>query len=412
MNKLKIGILFIISVLFITACSCSKGNFVVTFDSNGGSVVPSQKVEKGKSATIPKNPTKKGYSFGGWFLNLKDINSYNFSSEVTKNITLKAKWIDLNAAVYTIMFDSNGGNDIGSINIEKGQEINLPVPKRSGYIFLGWYVNNTKIESTKEINTNTNLTAKWEESETKEIKASSVTFNKSTLTLAVGGSEKLKVTIKPYNTTNKKVTYKSSDEKIAKVSSSGEVTAISKGSATITATVDEKNATCKIIVESKDKVNMENAKEKIVPKTLTGPTSLKYSDSNCTITSSTPNSGKTIISGENVTKLYRSKSGGSLITTYTIKCGELTDTVSVNHKISASSYTYTAINSPGSMYYIIQISGASNYTLSSKNASNLKYNANWNGVQTDIVTHEDGIVYDMVLNSEPNTIYQVTGTTN
>ena len=45
----------------------NNGTFTVTFDSNGGSEVPSQKVEAGGTVTMPDAPTKDGYVFAGWF---------------------------------------------------------------------------------------------------------------------------------------------------------------------------------------------------------------------------------------------------------------------------------------------------------------------------------------------------------
>ncbi|MBO4824619.1 MAG: InlB B-repeat-containing protein [Lachnospiraceae bacterium] len=61
----------------------------VTFDSAGGSSVGSYAVKSGSKVSKPSNPSRSGYSFGGWY---KDGVAYNFDSTVTENITLKAKW--------------------------------------------------------------------------------------------------------------------------------------------------------------------------------------------------------------------------------------------------------------------------------------------------------------------------------
>jgi hypothetical protein len=74
--------------------------------------------------------------------------------------------------------------------------------------------------------------------------ATKVKLNKTKATLIVGNTVNLKV-----SGTSKKVTWKSSDSKVAKVSSKGVVTAKKKGSAKITATVDGKKYTCKVTVE-------------------------------------------------------------------------------------------------------------------------------------------------------------------
>jgi hypothetical protein len=74
--------------------------------------------------------------------------------------------------------------------------------------------------------------------------ATKVKLNKTKATLTVGNTVTLKV-----SGTSKKVTWKSSNSKVAKVSSKGVVTAKKKGSAKITATVDGKKYTCKVTVE-------------------------------------------------------------------------------------------------------------------------------------------------------------------
>lgn len=63
--------------------------YTVKFDTAGGSTVASTMVEKNGTVSKPSDPTREGYKFVGWQLNGKD---YNFSSSVTKDITLTAKW--------------------------------------------------------------------------------------------------------------------------------------------------------------------------------------------------------------------------------------------------------------------------------------------------------------------------------
>ena len=66
--------------------------YTVSFDSNGGSEVDDQTVEYGKTVTEPKKPTRPGYTFRGWFVDEKCTEKYDFSSEVTSDMTLYAKW--------------------------------------------------------------------------------------------------------------------------------------------------------------------------------------------------------------------------------------------------------------------------------------------------------------------------------
>lgn len=80
-----------------------------------------------------------------------------------------------------------------------------------------------------------------------------VTLNKTSLTIEEGQTSTLVATVAPTNATNKNVTWSSSDSTVASVSSSGVVTAVKKGTATITVTtVDgDKTATCDVTVNEK-----------------------------------------------------------------------------------------------------------------------------------------------------------------
>ena len=82
------------------------------------------------------------------------------------------------------------------------------------------------------------------------IAVTSVTLNKTTLSLTEGKSETLTATVKPDDATDKTVTWSSDNEATAVVDANGKVTAVApdKGGATITAKAGEKSATCKVTV--------------------------------------------------------------------------------------------------------------------------------------------------------------------
>ncbi|MCI5568767.1 MAG: InlB B-repeat-containing protein [Lachnospiraceae bacterium] len=68
--------------------------YTVTFDANGHGTAPAaQTVEHGKTATKPANPTASGWTFKGWYTEAACTNAYDFSTAVTGNITLYAKWV-------------------------------------------------------------------------------------------------------------------------------------------------------------------------------------------------------------------------------------------------------------------------------------------------------------------------------
>lgn len=91
MKRLKIGVMALFACL-LTLTGCSKTEYTVKFDSNGGSAVASVTVADGSSVSKPTDPTYAGHTFEGWYVNLDDTKPYDFSSKVTGNMTLKAKW--------------------------------------------------------------------------------------------------------------------------------------------------------------------------------------------------------------------------------------------------------------------------------------------------------------------------------
>lgn len=119
-------------------------------------------IEKGTLIILPVAPEKEGYIFVCWL----DGNG-NFITEdyvVTDNIVLTAMWIKKDAKTVTITFDT-GGSNIGSIVIESGKIILLPVdPTKNGYVFRGW-VDEKGNEITKDTKVDKNMTIKavWKE---------------------------------------------------------------------------------------------------------------------------------------------------------------------------------------------------------------------------------------------------------
>ena len=73
----------------LTATYTMLEKYTITFDSDGGTIVPNQTVTKGGKVTKPANPTKDDNDFVEWQLN---GSKYDFNTTVTGPITLKAKW--------------------------------------------------------------------------------------------------------------------------------------------------------------------------------------------------------------------------------------------------------------------------------------------------------------------------------
>ena len=76
--------------------------FTVTFNSKGGNSVDTQTIVEGKTATKPTAPTRKGYTFKGWYTDDGVfVNRFNFDTEITENTNLYAKWEEDKPAVPT-----------------------------------------------------------------------------------------------------------------------------------------------------------------------------------------------------------------------------------------------------------------------------------------------------------------------
>lgn len=186
--------------------------FVVKFDSDGGTTISNQVIEKGNKIEKPSDPVKEGYTFKGWILNNE---AYDFEKTVEENIELKASWEKIEevkntnnnnntntnnntnnntntnnnntnsntntnnntnntnnnnnannnnntVTKYTVTFNSNGGSSVASQTVESGKTVSRPSnPSRSGYDFIGWQLNGNTFDFNNPINSNITLTAIW-----------------------------------------------------------------------------------------------------------------------------------------------------------------------------------------------------------------------------------------------------------
>ena len=136
----------------------------ITFNSDGGSNVSSIDIQEGKSLsdlnmTLPIS-TKFGYTLVGWF----DNNELTENTQIMENKTYTASW---SAKYYTITFNSDGGNNVGSMQVQEGESlssssIDLPIPTKEGYTFYGWFNNNDELTELTQILNNVTYTATWE----------------------------------------------------------------------------------------------------------------------------------------------------------------------------------------------------------------------------------------------------------
>lgn len=83
--------------MYVSTYSVSNGSgnrcTVKFIDSLTGNVILRNTVTKYDTVSEPDEPTKDGYTFGGWYTDSKLVKEYDFESEVTDNLALYAKWV-------------------------------------------------------------------------------------------------------------------------------------------------------------------------------------------------------------------------------------------------------------------------------------------------------------------------------
>ena len=124
--------------------------YTITFDTAGGSEVPSITQDYGTAITPPAAPTRTGYTFAGW-------DRESPTTMPAGDMTITARWT---VNQYTITFKpENGGQDI-VIKQDYGTAITAPAnPTKTGYTFAGW---DKTIPSTMPAGDMT-ITARWTE---------------------------------------------------------------------------------------------------------------------------------------------------------------------------------------------------------------------------------------------------------
>ena len=113
-----------------------------------------EKIEEGKNATPPINPTREGYTFTGWSEEFTNIQKDTVIIAQYEQITNK----------YKVTFKTNCETTIEEEYYEKGNKIKEPTNlTKLGYTFLGWYLNEEKWSFIGYVVTeNMTLEAKWE----------------------------------------------------------------------------------------------------------------------------------------------------------------------------------------------------------------------------------------------------------
>ncbi len=130
----------------------------------------------GKVNLPPFDPVRDGYVFDGWYLEKSCVNRVDPSDSDSLVIdfdrTYYAKWTAVPKFVVSFLYNYDGAPGAGYEAVNAGEKILPPlfVPERNGYVFTGWYTDESceyAADFTQAIEYDVRFYAGWEKTETR-----------------------------------------------------------------------------------------------------------------------------------------------------------------------------------------------------------------------------------------------------
>ena len=117
--------------------------YTITFDTNGGSEIAPITQEYGTHITAPADPTREGYTFIGWD---KEIPT----TMPAENITLKAKWKDIEKPTGEIIIGTNKWHEFLNkltlgLFFKDTQEVTINASDNSGMVFVSYLITDQEL---------------------------------------------------------------------------------------------------------------------------------------------------------------------------------------------------------------------------------------------------------------------------
>lgn len=138
--------------------------YIVSFQTNGGSVIADAAVKENDTVAEPAAPTREGWTFGGWYQNAELTAEFDFNTPITENTVLYAKWT---GGMFTVTFANCEMADQKpeAIEVEYGSRIETPKNLTSqDASFIGWCIDaacTVVFDADTKITAHTTLYAKW-----------------------------------------------------------------------------------------------------------------------------------------------------------------------------------------------------------------------------------------------------------
>lgn len=152
-NNFSVLSLVVLSSIFLSACgiteTSSKYNvYFFTANQNATIVDTIFDQEVGTLIEKPEDPTRSGFDFEGWYLNVGLTEAWDFDTDLmpSESIVLYAKWT---SGIKDITYHLNGGTmttDNYPTQFSPGQNVVLPVARRVGFTFRGWFLYDQNFE--------------------------------------------------------------------------------------------------------------------------------------------------------------------------------------------------------------------------------------------------------------------------
>ena len=121
--------------------------YTITFDTAGGSEIAPITQDYGTAITSPADPTREGYTFIGWDTEIP-------ATMPAENITLKAKWKDIEKPAGEIIIGTNKWHSFLNkltlgLFFKETQEVTINASDNSGTVFVSYLVTNRDLSETE-----------------------------------------------------------------------------------------------------------------------------------------------------------------------------------------------------------------------------------------------------------------------
>ena len=121
----------------------NTNKYTITFDTNGGSEIAPITQDYGTNITAPADPTREGYTFIGWD---KEIPT----TMPAENITLKAKWKDIEKPTGEIIIGTNKWHEFLNkltlgLFFKDTQEVTINASDNSGMVFVSYLITDQEL---------------------------------------------------------------------------------------------------------------------------------------------------------------------------------------------------------------------------------------------------------------------------